>query len=56
MSKGSACTKENYSPNVYRLTQDLDRATSSIRISLSHLTTKKEVEALIKTIKEVDHL
>lgn len=56
LSKGSACTRGAYSPNIYRLTQDKARALSSIRISLSHLNTQNEVETLIQTIKEVSKL
>lgn len=56
LSQGSACQNLNYSPNVYRLTQSLSRAKSSIRISLSHLTTEAEVKTLIETIKEVKNL
>lgn len=49
VSTKTACSDEDgYSENVFDLTKDMDLAKSSIRISLSHLTTKEEIEKFIK--------
>lgn len=49
ISTKSACSKPNdISEAVYALTQDKERASSSIRISISHMTTKKEINEFIK--------
>ena len=49
ISTKSACSKSSTKSDiVYALTQDLARATSSIRISLSYLTTKEELDEFIK--------
>ena len=49
ISTQSACSDTNAkSKAVLELTNDIDRASSSIRISLSYLTTKEEVEEFIK--------
>lgn len=55
VSTGSACSSKLKKPEktIYALTNDLSRANSSIRISLSHLTTKDEIDYLIKAIKEI---
>ena len=54
ISNHSACSSEkNISLAVYALTNDEERAKSSIRISLSHLTTIAEIDELIKKIKEL---
>ena len=48
ISTQSACSNTNAkSTAVLELTNDLQRASSSIRISLSHLTTKEEIEKFI---------
>ena len=52
ISTQSACSSSNSkSRAVYALTNDLDRANTSIRISLSHLTTKEEVNYFIEKFK-----
>lgn len=43
-TKTSCCPSETPSKLVYALTQDKSLATSSLRISLSHLTTKEELD------------
>lgn len=54
VSASSACSgQENVSKAVLTITQNMDFATSSIRISLSHLTTKDEITSLIKALKKV---
>lgn len=53
ISTQTACSSDNsYSKAVMALTDDLDRAKSSIRISLSYLTTEKEIEVFIKSFKK----
>ena len=48
ISTQSACSNTNAkSKSVLELTNNIDRATSSIRISLSHLTTMEEIEEFI---------
>lgn len=46
--KTSCCPVETPSKMVYALYQDRQRAMSSFRISLSHLTTEKEVQDFLK--------
>ena len=54
ISTQSACSDSSAkSKAVYALTNDLDRATSSIRISLSHLTTKEELNYFLDKFKIV---
>lgn len=53
VSTKTACSTEDYSNSIYILTNDLKKAKSSIRISISHLTTKMEIKKLIEVIKEV---
>ena len=49
VSTKTACSDENaISESVYDLTKDLERAKSSIRISLSYLTTEDEINEFIK--------
>ena len=49
ISTQSACSNTNAkSKAVLELTKDIERASSSIRISLSHLTTKEEIEQFIE--------
>jgi len=57
ISTQTACSTGNVSKSVYALTNDNLKATSSIRISLSHLTTLEEVEYFIKCFKKcIDEL
>ena len=51
VSAATACNKEDYSEAVYALTNDLDRAKQSIRVSLSYQTTKEEIDIFIKRLK-----
>ena len=52
LSTTSACSLGNTpSKSVYAITNDLNLAKNSIRISLSHLTTKNELEEFIKNFK-----
>ena len=53
VSTKSACSSNNaYSEAVYSVTNDMESAKSSIRISLSYLTTKEEIETFKEAFKE----
>ena len=54
ISNTSACSSDkNLSTAVMALTNDEKRASSSIRISISHLNSKEEVDILIAEIKKI---
>ena len=54
ISTQSACSSSSAkSKAVYALTNDIDRSSSSIRISLSHLTTKEELNYFLDKFKIV---
>ena len=54
ISTKTACAEDsNLSIPVYELTKDENRASSSIRVSLSYLTTKEEIDMFIKYFKEL---
>ena len=53
VSKSTACSNQDYSRSVFALSQDMHIASTTMRTSLSHMTTQKEVNALIEAIKEV---
>ena len=44
ISTQTACSTGNYSKAVYAVCHDKDRASSSLRISISYLTTKEEID------------
>lgn len=49
ISTKSACSSDkNISKTIYAITHDEERAKSSLRISLSHLTTKEELDEFLK--------
>ena len=52
ISTRTACSNNDYSRSVMALTKDKNKASTSIRVSLSHLTTKEEVDAFIKAFNE----
>jgi cysteine desulfurase len=53
VSTTSACSSDQpMSRVVYALTEDLDRAQSSIRVSLSHLTRFKEIDRLLELLED----
>ena len=47
LSTQTACSTGNYSKAVYALCHDKDRASSSMRISLSFKTTKDEIDIFV---------
>lgn len=56
ISTKSACSTTNsYSKPVYALTNDKHLAETSVRISISHLTTKEELDKVINLIKRGEH-
>lgn len=52
ISTQTACSTGAVSKSVYALTKDEQRANSSIRISLSHLTTEDEINYFLKCFNE----
>ena len=52
ISTQTACSKGGESLGVYAVTKDHDRASYSMRISLSYLTTKEEIDTFIDIFKE----
>lgn len=55
VSVGSACNAKIKKPDrvIYELTKDETRASTTLRISLSHHNTKTEIDELIKGIKDL---
>ncbi len=53
VSRGVACSNSHFSQNIFTLTQSIKHAETSVRISLSHLTTPQEIETFIQVIKEL---
>lgn len=53
ISTKTACSTNNLSDAVYALTKDEQKAKHSLRISLSYLTTKKELSIFIKELVQV---
>ncbi len=52
-STKTACSSGNdYSSVIYDLTNDLDKASASIRISIGKFNTEEEIKAFIKTFDE----
>jgi len=52
ISTQSACSKGDYSKSVMTLTNNQQLASSSIRISISHITTKEEIEKFLIVFKD----
>ena len=48
ISTQSACSTNDYSKSVYALTKDEDRAKSSLRISISHLTKESDIKYFLE--------
>lgn len=48
ISTQSACSSGNYSKAVLALTNDMERASSSLRVSISRKTTKEEIDLFLK--------
>ena len=52
ISTQTACSTGNYSKAVFAVVRDEERAGHSLRISLSHLTTKEEINKFISVFKK----
>ena len=52
ISTKTACSNDDYSLSVYELTKDLEKAKSSLRISLSHLTKENEINYFVLKLNE----
>ena len=50
-SKASCCPENSPSKSIYALTNDKSLANSSMRVSLSHMTTKEEIDEFFKIFK-----
>ena len=55
ISTKSACSSrsKDYSTSIYEITKDETVSKNSLRISLSHLTTKEELDIFVKTLKGI---
>ena len=52
ISTKTACSKDDYSISVLALTNDLERAKTSLRISLSHLTKESEINFFVEKLMD----
>ena len=52
LSTRTACSSDDYSLSVYELTNDLEKAKSSLRVSLSHLTKENEIDYFLKKLED----
>ena len=48
ISTQSACSTGNYSKAVLAITNDMEKASSSLRVSISRKTTKEEIDLFLK--------
>lgn len=56
ISTKSACSSDNsYSEAVYAITGDMERAKTSVRISLSYKNTKEDIDELLNVIERNEH-
>ena len=53
ISTQTACSKSEYSKAVYALTKDKELSQHSLRVSLSHLTTKEEIDKFIESLERI---
>ena len=52
ISTQTACSVGNYSKAVFAITHDKDLASSSLRISLSYLTTREELDIFVEVFED----
>ena len=52
ISTKTACSSDDYSIGVLELTNDLEKAKSSLRVSLSHLTKESEIDRFLSVLDE----
>ncbi len=53
ISTQTACSTGNYSLSVFAVTKDKEKASRSMRISISYQTTKEEIDIFIKSLDEL---
>ena len=55
LSTKSACSSrsKDFSQSVYEISKDKEISKNSLRISLSHLTTKEEIDIFVKTLNSI---
>ncbi len=53
ISTQTACSTGNYSSSVFAVTKDKEKASRSMRISISYQTTKEEIDIFIKSLDEL---
>ena len=52
ISTKTACSSDDYSEGVLEITKDIEKAKSSLRISLSHLTKENEIDNFVEKLEE----
>lgn len=52
ISTQTACSTGNYSLAVFAVTNDMEKASHSIRVSLSYLTTRKEIDIFVNSLEK----
>ena len=52
ISTKTACSTDDYSIGVYEITKDIEKAKSSLRISLSYLTKENEIDYFLNKLEE----
>ena len=52
ISTKTACSSDDYSISVFEITKDMEKAKSSLRISLSHLTKENEIDYFVEILQE----
>ena len=52
ISTQTACSTGNYSLAVFGVTNDMEKASHSIRVSLSYLTTKEEIDIFVNSLEK----
>lgn len=52
ISTKTACSYGDYSQSVLELTKDIEKAKSSLRVSISHLTKENEIDYFLKKLEE----
>lgn len=52
ISTKTACSTDDYSEGVFEITKDIERAKSSLRISISHLTKENEIKYFVEKLDE----
>ena len=52
ISTRTACSTDDYSLSVYELTKDIEKAKSSLRVSISYLTKENEIDYFLNKLRE----